>query len=75
MLVSLSRDQIINVTFFFNATTFSQGLEVEEVRVGGKVQGLHIQSFVTNVLLDGEDQEISGYLDFDHPIVDGKICY
>uniref|UniRef100_A0A1B6MAK0 Uncharacterized protein n=1 Tax=Graphocephala atropunctata TaxID=36148 RepID=A0A1B6MAK0_9HEMI len=72
-LVSVSQDQTINGTFYFPNVTMSDGLEVETGRVEGEIQGLHLQSFVEEVMLDGEDQEIWGYPDFTQLTVDGVL--
>ncbi|KAG8334872.1 hypothetical protein J6590_080793 [Homalodisca vitripennis] len=72
-LVSLSEEQTINGTLYFSNVTMLDGLEVVTGHVERHIQGLHLQSFIEDVMLDGEDQHIWGYPNFKQLIVDGIL--
>lgn len=63
---------MINGTFYFKNITANKYISAQNILVGGTVQGLDLKSFVKSVLLHGEDQELSGIIDFSRLIVDGK---
>lgn len=48
------------------------GVDVVNASVGSHIQGLHLPTFINNVLLDGEDQQFTGRPDFVSIIIDGK---
>lgn len=71
-LVSLSADQVINGTFYFPSVRAEKGLKADKATVGGNVEGIQLPSFTENVLLNGIDQKIGGYLDFNKLVIKRK---
>ncbi|XP_054259520.1 uncharacterized protein LOC128984243 [Macrosteles quadrilineatus] len=68
-LVSLSADQVINGTFYFPSVRAEKGLKAEKATVGGNIEGIQLPLFIENVLLNGIDQKICGYLDFNKLVI------
>ncbi|XP_054259509.1 uncharacterized protein LOC128984233 [Macrosteles quadrilineatus] len=68
-LVSLSADQVINGTFYFPSVRAEKGLKADKATVGGNIEGIQLPAFTENVLLNGIDQKIGGYLDFNKLVI------
>lgn len=71
--ISLSKDQVVTEKIYFNGGLVVDGNLIGNSVVAAKnVSGLDLKLFAASVMLDGEDQVVSGEWDFDSLCTTGK---